>query len=108
MQLRRAGKKSMLIFDASGEWRFPFLQYEVGRKGEGAGYTENLVRLFTTVQEAMERGQSGGGSDPYWQRAMQQLMRNAIDLCMIARGEVSIPLLVDIVASSHDEYHPTR
>jgi len=55
----------LIIFDASGEWRFPFLQYEVSRKGEGAGYTENLVRLFTTVNEAMERSKGGGG-DPYW------------------------------------------
>ena len=92
-------EKSLIVFDASGEWRFPFLQYEVDREGEGAGYTENLVRLFTTVQEAMERGQ-GGGSDPYWQRAMQQLMRNAIDLCMIARGEISVPLLYEVVSSA--------
>ena len=42
-------EQSVLVFDASGEWRFPFLQYEVSRQGEGAGYTENLVRLFTTV-----------------------------------------------------------
>lgn len=91
----------LLIFDASGDWCFPFLQYEVEREGEGAGYTENLVRLFTTVQEAIERGKAGGGGgDPYWTRAMQQLVRNAIDLCMIARGEVSVPLLYDVIASS--------
>jgi hypothetical protein len=93
-------ENSLLVFDASGEWRFPFLQYEVSREGEGAGYTENLVRLFTTVQEAIERGSGGGGSDPYWQRAMQQLMRNAIDLSMLARGEVSVPLLSQIINSA--------
>ena len=91
---------SLLVFDASGTWRFPFLQYEVSREGKGAGYTENLVRLFTTVQEAIERGSNGGSADPYWQRAMQQLMRNAIDLCMIAKGEVSVPLLYNIVSSA--------
>jgi hypothetical protein len=93
-------ESSLLVFDATGEWRFPFLQYEVNREGEGAGYTENLVRLFTTVQEAMERGSGGGGSDPYWMRAMQQLMRNAIDLCMIARGQVSVPMLYDVINSA--------
>lgn len=93
-------ENSLLVFDASGEWRFPFLQYEVNREGEGAGYTENLVRLFTTVQEAIERGSGGGGSDPYWQRAMQQLMRNAIDLSMLARGEVSVQLLYQIIVSA--------
>lgn len=56
---------SVLIFDASGDYRFPFLQYEVNREGEGAGYTENLVRLFMTVYEAVSRS-SGSGADPYW------------------------------------------
>jgi hypothetical protein len=70
---RQTGReKSILIFDTSGKFTFPFLQYEIEREGEGAGYTENLVRLFTTVYEAISRGDSGGGSDPYWTRAMQR------------------------------------
>ncbi len=98
---RQTGRSDhLMIFDASGRYRFPFLQYEVNREGEGAGYTENLVRLFTTVFEAIERGGGGAGSDPYWQRAMQQLIRNAVDLSMLARGRVSVPLLADIVGSA--------
>lgn len=91
---------SILVFDASGNYRFPFLQYEVDREGEGAGYTENLVRLFTTVYEAVSRSKGNSGADPYWSGAMQQLMRNAIDLCMIARGTVSVPLMHEIVRSA--------
>lgn len=91
---------SLLVFDTSGHWRFPFLHYETTRSGKGAGYTENLVRLFTTVQEAISRGRSGGGSDPFWQRALEQLTRNSIDLAMLSRGEVSVPLLYDIVLSA--------
>jgi hypothetical protein len=98
---RETGRSDRLIvFDASGEWRFPFLQYEVNRKGEGAGYTENLVRLFTTVHEAMERGKGGAGGDPYWSRAMAQLMRNAIELCMLATGQVSLPLINEVILSA--------
>ncbi|MRS63112.1 TraM recognition domain-containing protein, partial [Larkinella terrae] len=91
---------SVLIFDASGNYRFPFLQYEVAREGEGAGYTENLVRLFMTVYEAVSRSSGNGGADPYWSGAMQQLMRNAIDLSLIARGTVSVPLMHEIVRSA--------
>ncbi len=91
---------NILIFDASGDFVFPFLQYEIERKGEGAGYTDNLVRLFTTVYEAIDRSTNGDGSDPYWTRAMQQLLRNAIDLCMIARGQVSVPLIHDVILSA--------
>lgn len=93
-------QKSVLVFDASGKFVFPFLQYEIEREGAGAGYTENLVRLFTTVYEAISRSDSGGGSDPYWTRAMQQLLRNAIDLTMIVRGTASIPLIHDVIMSA--------
>ena len=90
---------SLLIFDSSGDWVFPFLDYEVNRAGEGAGYTENLVRLFMTVYEAISR-RNGTGGDAYWMNAMQQLIRNAIDLSMIATGSVSVPLMYDIVRSA--------
>jgi hypothetical protein len=109
---RETGRgQSLLVFDTSGRFRFPFLQYEVEREGEGAGYTENLVRLFMTVQEAIGRRTGSGTGDPYWQSAMQQLLRNAIDLCMIARGMVSVPLLHEIVNSaprSPEESHSTE
>ncbi len=89
----------LLVFDASGSFVFPFLQYEIEREGEGAGYTDNLVRLFTTVYEAIDRSIEGD-TDPYWTRAMQQLLRNTIDLCMIARGTVSVPLIHDVILSA--------
>ena len=91
---------NILVFDAIGDFVFPFLQYEVERKGEGAGYTENLVRLFTTVYEAVDRSKSSGGYDPFWTRAMQQLLRNTIDLCLIVKGEVSVPLIREVILSA--------
>ncbi|WP_295795212.1 TraM recognition domain-containing protein [Mucilaginibacter sp.] len=98
---RETGRaEQVLIFDASGDFVFPFLQYEIEREGEGAGYTENLVRLFTTIYETLDQGSKGEGSDPYWDRAMQQLLRNTIDLCMIARGTVSVPLIHEVILSA--------
>lgn len=97
-ETNRAGH--ILVFDVSGDFVFPFLQYEIERKGEGAGYTDNLVRLFTTVYEAIDRSVNGDGGDPYWARAMQQLLRNTIDLCVIARGTVSVPLIHDVILSA--------
>lgn len=92
--------KNLLVFDATGDFVFPFLQYEIERKGEGAGYTDNLVRLFTTVYEAIDRSVHSETADPYWTRAMQQLLRNTIDLCMIARGTVSVPMIHDVILSA--------
>jgi hypothetical protein len=93
-------KNQMLVFDGSGKFVFPFLQYEIEREGEGAGYTENLVRLFTTVYEAISRQQVSGGNNAYWTRAMQQLLRNAIDLAMIVKGTVSVETIQQIVFSA--------
>lgn len=98
---------SLLVFDTGGRFRFPFLQYEIDREGEGAGYTENLVRLFMTVHESIGRA-SGAGGDPYWKGAMQQLMRNAIDLCLLARGTVSVPLMHDIVRTAPQSMEEQR
>ncbi|KAB2879774.1 TraM recognition domain-containing protein [bacterium] len=93
-------EKQLLVFDSSGDFVFPFLQYEIERQGAGAGYTENLVRLFTTIYEAVDRSTATGGNDPYWTRAMQQLLRNCIDLCVISRGSVSIPQIREVILSA--------
>ena len=38
------------------------LSYELRRQGAGAGHTENLVNLFTSVLEASERKHGQGGT----------------------------------------------
>ena len=91
--------KRLQIFDIKGKWRFPFLQYEIDRACEGAGYTTNIVRLFMTVYETIEQSRRGSGGDPYWRQAMQQLLLNATDLCLLARGTVSIPMLYKVINS---------
>lgn len=93
-------KDSLIVLDASGGLRFNFLQYEAQRGGEGGGFTANILRLFLTVYEVLERGGTGSGSDPYWNNAMKQLMRNAIDLSLIVTGKVTMQGLYDIVMSA--------
>lgn len=90
---------ALLVFDGSGKHRFNFLQYETGRPGVGAGNTNNLMRLFMSVHEAINR-RKGSSGEAYWQNAMEQLIRNALDLALIATGEVSIPTLHQIVMSA--------
>jgi hypothetical protein len=97
-----AGREGdLIIVDAKAKWRFNFLSYELKREGAGAGQTENLVNLFCSVLEASERRHGGGGgSDSYWQRTLKQLLRNAIDLAVIALAEVSLPFLYRIITSA--------
>ncbi len=104
---QEAGRSAdLIVFGPNQPWRFNFLAYELQRPGAGAGLTENLVALFTTVLEMAERGggsggTGGGGSDEgYWRRANRQLCRNAVDLLVLATGSVSIPDLYRLVVSA--------
>ena len=91
----------LLIIDSEAKDCFNFLSYELNRGGAGAGHTENLVNLFCSVLEASERrhGQGSGG-DAYWQRTLKQLLRNAIDLAVIAADDLDLPSLYRIVTSA--------
>lgn len=99
---KATGRESdLLIVDENSPYCFNFLRYEFHRKGAGGGHTENLVNLFCTVLESSERRQgSGGGSDSYWQRTLKQLLRNAVDLAVLAADDVDLPSLYRIITSA--------
>jgi hypothetical protein len=99
---KEAGRETdLLIVEQGGPLKFNFLRYELRRPGIGAGHTENLVNLFCSVLEASDRrhGQ-GGGNDSYWQRTLKQLLRNAIDLAILAADDVDLPSLYKIIATA--------
>ena len=88
---RLAGRgDDLVVFSPSAPYRFNFLDYELQRPGAGASLTENLLQLFMTVAEIAGRGAGTGGqeNEGYWQRSLQQLLRNAIDLLVVATGTV--------------------
>ncbi|MCI0541129.1 MAG: type IV secretory system conjugative DNA transfer family protein [Verrucomicrobiales bacterium] len=92
--------KSLIVFGPANRWKFNFLDYEYRRPGVGAGLTQNLLVLFSSVLEVAERGHGASGSQDYWSRTLRQIMRNAIDLAAIGRGRVTLPDLYDIVVSA--------
>lgn len=97
---KEAGREEdLIVFSPDNHWRFNFLDYEMRRPGGGAGMTENLVSLFTTVLESTEGNGKAKGED-YWNRALKQLLRNVVDLLKIAKGRVSLPEMYDIVVSA--------
>ena len=95
--------KDLLVFGTAGSLKFNFLDYELRRKGVGAGLTENIVNLFSTVLEIAERGSGRGGGredEGYWRRANRQLCRNAVDLLILAKGRISVPDLYKLIISA--------
>ncbi len=100
---RETGRSDdLIVFGPEQPWKFNFLDYEVRRPGSGAGLTENIVNLFSTVLEVAERSSSGGGRDDegYWKRAARQLGRNLIDLAILADGRITVPELYAMLISA--------
>ena len=92
---------SLIIFGPAQPHRFNFLNYELSRPGAGAGHTENLVRLFTTIMEVAERkGGQGGGNQDFWERTTKQLLRNCIDLVAMARGQLMLQDIYNVLVSA--------
>jgi len=101
---REAGRsQDLVVFGPDEARQFNFLDYELNRAGDGAGLTENIVNLFSTVLEAAERGSAGGSGredEGYWKRANRQLCRNCVDLLAIAKGRITVPDLYSVVVSA--------
>lgn len=109
---REAGRSDdLIIFSPDQPWRFNFLDYEVQRKGRGAGLTENLVKLLTTVAEITKRdsGKGGGQEDgAYWEGSKNELSRNLIDLTVLAKGRLTVSDLYEVLNSAPKSIEQTR
>jgi type IV secretory pathway TraG/TraD family ATPase VirD4 len=90
------------VFSPSQPLRFNFLDYELNRGGAGAGITENIVQLLCEMLQVAERqsGQGGRDAEPYWARATRQLLRNVVDLLVMANGTLSVPDMYKAVISA--------
>lgn len=90
----------LIIIGKDAKWRFNFLDYELRRKGEGAGQTENLVNLLTSIVEIAEGKITNASTDPFWDRAMRELLRNAIDLITIANGTITLEDITKLITDA--------
>ena len=95
-------ENSLIVISPENKWRFNFLDYELKRSGAGAGLTENLVMLFYSVLELVERKSGGGNNENFWERTLKQLLRNTIDLLSISKGSVSLKDMYDVIVSAPD------
>ncbi len=91
---------------------------EPGKRGEKPRFRCNLLRLalltapskgssvervvltLMTIVEAAERGEKRGGvSDEFWTRSVRQLLRAIVEICIAARGTVSMRMIHDAIMS---------
>ncbi len=90
---RETGRESDLIFFGPRySNRFNYLNFAARLSPSDIRPTENLAALLGSVIEVANRGQGSNSQDPYWSRAALQLMRNSIDLVLLARGVAGLTL----------------
>ena len=100
-------QKSLLIFSPEPDtfqnnklWRFNFLDYELQRQGRGGGHTENIVNLITRIAEIAEGTHDVAGKEQFWERAMRQMVRNAVDILALTGRELTLRDLVRLIRSA--------
>lgn len=91
---------SLVIVGPEHPARFNFLSYELGRPGRGGGQTQNIVNLFGDIIETLDRRDGSNRSDPYWDRALKQLLRNSVDLLAIARNQLRMAEISELITSA--------
>lgn len=96
---REQGREQDIVhIHPKADMHFDFLNYEMQR--EGGGQTENILELFMKVIEITQRTELDKGENAYFYHACKQLLRNAIDLCRMAYGRVSLRDIYQIVTSA--------
>ncbi|MBL9084248.1 MAG: type IV secretory system conjugative DNA transfer family protein [Planctomycetales bacterium] len=90
------------IFGVGRPLRYNALDAELRRRDAGAGLTENVVALLTTLLEVSERNSGDGDREDsgYWKRVNRQLLRNTVDLLVMAKNRLSVPELYKLVVSA--------
>ena len=96
---RRTQTGDLVIFDASGKWRFNFLDVEARRAtAEGGGLTLNIVALLDEIAGAIASGagnaaEGTGGDTKFFEDALHHMNTNLVDLPLFAGLPISLPLM---------------
>jgi hypothetical protein len=92
---------SLIIISPKHGNRCNLLKYIQKRPGALGSRVEQMVSMMMTIVEAVERGELGKQEgNPFWARANRELLRNAIEICIAARGEVTMRMLNEVIESA--------
>jgi TraM recognition site of TraD and TraG len=93
---------SLIVVSPANKWRCNLMRYALKRPGGAGSRVESLVSLLMTIVEAAERGERGNASqgDKFWTRSLKQILRNGIEVCIAARGDVTMSMLHEVITSA--------
>ena len=95
-------ESSLIVVSPSNHWRFNIMHYALKKPGIAGSRVERIVSTLMTIVEAAERGERGnsGNGDKFWQRSLRQLLRNGVEVCIAARGDISMQRLHAVITSA--------
>lgn len=93
---------SLIIVSPANRWRCNLIRYALKRPGAVGSRVEQIVSLLMTIVEAAERGEraSLGQGDKFWQRSLRQELRNGLEVCIAATGEVTMQMLHEVITTA--------
>lgn len=92
--------RDLVVVEPGGPYHFNFIEYESLKKTGGISITENMVQVLKTVIRAAEEKSGGKSDDPFWESALDMVIFNVIDLCLLAYGKVMVRQMFDIVLAA--------
>jgi hypothetical protein len=100
---RQTGREdSLIIVSPENKWRCNLIKYAYKRPGIIGSRVESIVSLIMTIVEAAERSERGnkGTGDKFWPQSVRTLLRNATEICIAARDEVTMAMLHEVIMSA--------
>ena len=94
----------LVIVEPGGKECFNFLEYESSHIGVNSSLTVNLVQVLKTVIRAGQDAGDSSKDDKFWQTALDMLLANTIDLCLIAYGRVTSKAFLNAVGLSGSSF----
>lgn len=91
----------LLVFDATGEHRFNFMDYELKRQGDGPQEVGSISNLLTQINEIQQPRSGGGGENAeFWRSNLERLINNALQIAIAADGTASLAAVEKMITSA--------
>ena len=89
----------LIIVGHGSDRYFNFLDYEVSRPDKGTGIAHNIAdTLKTVIKAGASEGQESDKA--FWDASLQQLLVNAVDLCLLTQREIKFEHIYRIIQSA--------
>lgn len=83
-----------------GPLRLNLLAYETQRQGAGSQLTENLIGFFRVLISVLGSRHGQHTNEGFWQNAGNQLLRNLLDVFLVAQAPLSLDRFAEFVAAA--------